>query len=219
MLASGTPPTGSNLYWCANNFAVMVWRDQMPGDGSAVTLTTASMAAAGSSSPSYPDNGAGTACFNKPVFGGYFCLYGNMYWINPAGPSVAYFGQPVASGADAGGNAITNSWNRSTAPTPESASIDQTASNFTFFMPALDPAGGGPLVIQGVVYSHRRACAAYGSAKPFRHRSDCQCAGHRHDALFGDLERQFAISVVHDLDQSDSAIFITTEHRQPDGVV
>ena len=31
LTVSGTPPQGSNIYWCENNFAVMVWRDQMPG--------------------------------------------------------------------------------------------------------------------------------------------------------------------------------------------
>jgi hypothetical protein len=36
------------------------------------------------------------------------------------------------------------------APTPESASIDQTQANLTFYMVGYDPAGTGPLVIQGV---------------------------------------------------------------------
>lgn len=150
VLASGTPPTGTGVYWCENNFTVMVWRDQAPTDGSSVTITAANMTALGSSAPSYPDNGAGTGCFTKAVYGGYFCLYGNLYWVNPAGPSVAYFGQPVASGADASGTPIANSWTRTYAPTPEAASIDQTANNLTFYLPAQDPAGGGPVVVQGV---------------------------------------------------------------------
>jgi hypothetical protein len=149
LTVSGTPPTGS-VYWCENNFAVLAWRDQTPTDGSTVTLTAASMAALGSSYPAYPDNGAGTACFNKLVYGGYFCLYGNLYWVNPVGPVVAYYGQPEAAGADGSGTPIANSWTRVTAPTPESASIDQTQTQLTFYMIGHDPAGTSPLVIQGV---------------------------------------------------------------------
>jgi len=149
LTVSGTPPTG-NVYWCENNFAVMVWRDQAPTDGSAVTLTAASINVMLSSYPSYPDNGAGTACFSKLVYGGYFCLFGNLYWVNPTGPVVAYYGRPQAAGVDGGGTPIANSWAVTGAPTPESASIDQTQNQLTFYMVSTDPAGGGPLVIQGV---------------------------------------------------------------------
>jgi hypothetical protein len=150
VLASGTPPTGSSIYWCENNFTLMVWRDQPPTDGSTVTLTAAVLNAAGSGAPLYPDNGAGTACFNQLVYGGYFCLYGNLYWINPAGPVVAYYGVPEGSGLDGSGNPIANSWVRTQAPLPESASIDQTHANLTFYMISNDAARTSPLVIQGV---------------------------------------------------------------------
>jgi len=150
VLASGsTPPTGT-VYWCENNFTVMVWRAQAPTDGSTVTLTAAALYALGSAPPNYPDFGAGTACFNQPIYGGYFCLYGNLYWVNPVGPVVAYYGQPAGAGVDGSGIPIANSWTRAIAPTPESASIDQTQANFTFYMVANDPAGTSPLVIQGV---------------------------------------------------------------------
>jgi hypothetical protein len=150
LAAGSTPPTGTNIYWCENNFTLMVWRDQAPTDGSTVTLTAAVLNILGSYAPFYPDNGADTACFNKQVFGGYFCLYGNLYWVNPVGPVVAYYGQPAAAGVDGSGNPIANSWTRVTAPPPESASIDQTQTNFTFYMVGTDPAGASPLVIQGV---------------------------------------------------------------------
>ena len=150
VLASGTPPTGSNIYWCADNFAIMVWRDQAPTDGSTVTLTAAKLNALGSYFPSYPDSGAGTACFNKLVYGGYFCLYGGLYWINPTGPSVAYYGSPEGPGKDGSGTPITNSWTTAYAPVRETAGIDQTATDFTFYMISYDPGGAGPLVIQGV---------------------------------------------------------------------
>ena len=149
LTVSGTPPSG-NVYWCENNFAVVVWRDQPPTDSSTVTLTAASMNTMSSSYPAYPDNGAGTACFNKLVSGGYFCLFGNLYWINPVGPVVVYYGQPEAAGVDGSGNPITNSWVRTTAPMPESASIDQTQNQLTFYMVSHDPASTSPLVIQGV---------------------------------------------------------------------
>jgi hypothetical protein len=149
LTVAGTPPTGS-VYWCENNFTVLVWRDQPPTDGSTVTLTSAILNALGSPPPAYPDNGAGTACFNTLVYGGYFCLYGNLYWVNPVGPVVAYYGQPFGAGADASGTPITNSWSRVTAPPPESASIDQTQPNLTFYMLSYDPAGTTPLVIRGV---------------------------------------------------------------------
>src|ERR1019366_805846 len=129
LAAGSTPPAGSNIYWCENNFTVLVWRDQAPTDGSTVTLTSAVLNALGSPPPSYPDNGAGTACFNQLVYGGYFCMYGSLYWVNPVGPVVAYYGQPAAAGVDGSGTPIANSWTRATAPTPESASIDQTQSN------------------------------------------------------------------------------------------
>jgi hypothetical protein len=151
VLASGSiPPTGTNIYWCENNFTLMVWRDQAPTDGSTVTLTAAVLNALGSYAPFYPDNGAGTACFSKLVYGGYFCLFGNLYWVNPVGPVVAYYGQPAAAGVDGSGNPIANSWTRVTAPPPESACIDQTQTNLTFYMVGTDPAGASPLVIQGV---------------------------------------------------------------------
>lgn len=149
LTVAGTPPTGS-VHWCANNFAVLAWRDQAPTDGSTVSLTAASMNSMSSGYPGYPDNGAGTACFSKLVYGGYFCLFGGLYWINPVGPAVAYYGQPQAAGVNASGTAITNTWTVTGAPTPESASIDQTQSNLTFYMVSYDPAGGGPLVIQGL---------------------------------------------------------------------
>jgi hypothetical protein len=151
VLAPGSaPPTGSAIYWCENNFTVMVWRDKPPTDGSVVTLTAAVLNALGSYAPAYPDNGAGTGCFNQLVYGGYFCLYGNLYWINPTGPVVAYYGQPEAAGQDGSGNPIANSWARTTAPPGESASIDQTQANLTFYMISYDPPHTSPLVIQGV---------------------------------------------------------------------
>jgi len=149
LTVSGTPPSG-NVYWCANNFAILAWRDQMPTDGSTVTLTAASMNAMQSGYPAYPDNGAGTACFSTLVYGGYFCLFGNLYWVNPTGPAVAYYGRPQAAGVNGSGTPITNSWTTTGAPTPESASIDQTQSQMTFYMVSYDPGGTGPLVIQGV---------------------------------------------------------------------
>jgi hypothetical protein len=149
LTVAGTPPAG-NVYWCENNFAIVVWRAQAPTDGSTVTLTAASMHVMSSGYPGYPDNGAGTACFSKLVYGGYFCLFGNLYWINPVGPVVAYYGQPEAAGVNGSGTPIANSWTRTTAPTPESASIDQTQSQLTFYMMANDPAGSSPLVIQGL---------------------------------------------------------------------
>jgi hypothetical protein len=149
LTVSGTPPSGS-VYWCENNFAIVAWRDQMPADGSTVTQTAASMNVMSSGYPAYPDNVAGTACFSKLVYGGYFCLFGNLYWVNPSGPVVAYYGQPQAAGVDGGGTPIANSWVRATAPTPESASLDQTQNQLTFYMVSTDPAGASPLVIQGV---------------------------------------------------------------------
>jgi hypothetical protein len=149
LTVSGTPPEG-NVYWCENNFAIMVWRDQAPTDGSTVALTSAVLNALGSYAPNYPDNGAGTACFSKLVYGGYFCLFGNLYWVDPTGPTVAYYGQPAGAGVDGSGTPIANSWTYVTAPTPESASIDQTQNQLTFYMVSYDPAGAGPLVIQAV---------------------------------------------------------------------
>jgi len=160
--ASGsTPPTGS-VYWCEQNFAVMIWRATAPTDGSTVTLSASSTTAYGSYIPGIPDNGAGTACFNTLVYGGYFCLWGHMYWINPSTspPTVAYWGQPVSSDNGSGTAALANSWFRTTAG---SANIDQTKSNFTFNLVASDNCwyvGGacsatdtktsGPLVVQVV---------------------------------------------------------------------
>jgi hypothetical protein len=148
LTVAGTPPAG-NVYWCENNFAIVVWRAQAPTDSSTVTLTAASMNVMSSGYPTYPDNGAGTACFSKLVYGGYFCLFGNLYWINPVGPVVAYYGRPQAAGVNGSGTPITNTWAVTGAPTPESASIDQTQANLTFYMVSYDPAGTGPLVIQG----------------------------------------------------------------------
>lgn len=151
VLAPGSaPPTGSSIYWCENNFGVMIWRDQAPTDGSTVTLTAATLNASGSSSASYPDNGAGEACLNHLVDGGYFCMFGNLSWINPNGPTVVYFGQPQGNAKDGSGVNITNAWGLAQAPMPEAASIDQTQSNLTFYMVASDPANTTPLVIRGV---------------------------------------------------------------------
>jgi len=155
LTVSGTPPVG-NVHWCANNFAVLVWRDQAPTDGSVVTLTRASMAVVESSIPTYPDNGAGTACYNTPVSNGsgqngYFCMYGGLYWIDPTAPDHdAYYGYGSSGGTDRSATPITNTWNGFGFPLGESADLDQTKSVFTFYSVALDPAGGGPLVIQGV---------------------------------------------------------------------
>jgi hypothetical protein len=149
LTVSGTPPAGS-VYWCANNFAVLVWRDAAPTDGSTVTLTAANMAAVESSSPTYPDNGAGTPCFDKQVQGGWFCLYGGLSWINSTTGATAYYGYMGSSGQNANGTPIANTWYGIGLPSGESSDIDQTQSVFTFYGVAVDPAGGGPLVIQGV---------------------------------------------------------------------
>ena len=150
LTVSGSPPSGA-VYWCADNFAIMVWRDQAPTDGSTVTLTAAKLNASGSYFPGYPDNGGGTACFNTLAYGGYWCMYGGLYWVNPTGPSVAYYGNPQGPGKDGSGTPITNSWNNVNAPIQETAGIDQTApTNLTFYMIGTDPGGAGPLVIQGV---------------------------------------------------------------------
>jgi len=149
LTVSGTPPAG-NVNWCADNFAVMVWRNQAPTDGSVVTLTGASMAAVESTAPTYPDNGAGTGCFNQLVDGGFFCLFGGLYWINPTTGSSAYYGYMVAYANNQSGNPITNPWQAiGIIPSGESADIDQTQNVLTFYSVALDPSGEGPLVIQG----------------------------------------------------------------------
>ncbi|MGA2132407.1 MAG: hypothetical protein ABSH50_08950 [Bryobacteraceae bacterium] len=146
LLVAGTPPTGNNLYWCANNFAIMVRRHQAPTDGSTAYLQYAEMAAVESTSPTYPDNGAGTACFNKLVAGGFFCLYGGLYWINPANGTSVYYGYMIAPSSR-----VANPWGTiGTIPAGESAVIDQTQDNFTFYNIGFDPAGGGPLVVRGV---------------------------------------------------------------------
>lgn len=142
---SGAPPVGANLYWCANNFAVMVRRHQAPTDSSTVSLQYAGMAAVESTSPSYPDNGTSTACFNKLVQGGFFCLYGGLYWIDPAAAHSVYYGYMLAAS-----DGVTNAWrNIGVIPSGESAMIDQTASDFTFYAIGADPSGGGPLVVRG----------------------------------------------------------------------
>ena len=67
-----------------------------------------------------------------------------------ASPSVVYYGEPKGVGQYPGGTNIANSWTV-TGPAPgNSAGIDQTQSNLTFYMVGMDPAGTGPLVIQGV---------------------------------------------------------------------
>ena len=146
LLVSGEPPSGENLYWCANNFAVMVRRHQAPSDDSTAYLQYAEMSAVESTSPTYPDNGAGTACFNKLVNDGFFCLYGGLYWINPTTGSSIYYGYMIGAGNGAG-----NPWKTiGIIPAGESAVIDQTQEQLTFYNIAFDPAGGGPLVIRGV---------------------------------------------------------------------
>lgn len=144
LIVSGTPPSGS-AYWCEDNFTLLVWRAQPPGDSSTVTLTGAILNVLGSAGPSYPDDGAGTDCFNTEVYGGFFCLYGSLYWINPTDPTVVWYGIPYTSS-----DSIENSWTGASVPTAESASIDQTQSNLTFYTIGGDPAGTSPLVIQGV---------------------------------------------------------------------
>jgi hypothetical protein len=147
LTVSGSP-AGGTMYWCADNFALMVWRNSP--DTRTVAITGAVLNAMGSYSPSFPDNGTGTACFNKQIYGGWFCLFGGMYWVNPSGPDVVYYGEPEAAGQYPVGTNISNSWKDTSPAQGNSASIDQTQSNFTFYMVGMDPAGAGPLVIQGV---------------------------------------------------------------------
>ena len=77
-------------------------------------------------------------------------MYGNLYWVNPVGPVVAYYGQPEAAGVDGSGEGHRQFLFSASAPAPESGSIDQTKSQLTFYMIGLDPAKASPLVIQGV---------------------------------------------------------------------
>src|SRR5579862_6641718 len=141
---SPAPPAGAN-WWCALNFTVMVWRDGAP-DSSTVTLTGASMAVLESFQDSYPDNGGGTACLNTPVQGGFFCLFGGLYWINPATGSAVYYGYMEALNPG-----ITNTWNNiGMLPVGETANIDESQSALTFYFTSTGPSSAGPLVIQGV---------------------------------------------------------------------
>ena len=141
---SPTPPSG-NLYWCENNFAVMVWRANTPiTDGSTVTLTGANLSVLESYNVGLSDNGAGTACFNSLVQGGYFCQFGALYWINPVTGDVVYYGQVTAPPF-----AGTNAW-KNTTYGGESASIDQTQTNFTMYALSQDPNGAGPLILRAV---------------------------------------------------------------------
>jgi hypothetical protein len=55
-----------------------------------------------------------------------------------------------SSGQNANGTPIANPWKGIPFPDGETADIDQTQSVFTFYGVSQDPAGGGPLVIQGV---------------------------------------------------------------------
>ena len=173
LTVSGAPPPG-NVYWCANNFAIIVWRDQAPTDGSTVTLTTANMAVLESTAPTYPDNGASTPCFNKPVNNGWFCMYGGLYWINSTTGSDVYYGYMVAGAKDSSGNYIANPWNGvGQIPAGETADIDQTQTNLTFYTVSMDPSGAGPLVIQGVF----NPSSISQPASPYGNGSQIQNAG------------------------------------------
>ena len=77
-------------------------------------------------------------------------MFGGLYWINPDSGATAYYGYTGSSGKDGNGTPITNSWNGQAFPSGESADIDQTQAVLTFYGVALDPAGSGPLVIQGI---------------------------------------------------------------------
>ena len=150
LTVSDTPITGQ-VYWCEDNFAVMVWRDQAPTDSSTVTLTAASMAAVESTSPTYPDNGADGACFVKQVQGGYFCMYGGLYWINPTTGNSAYYGYMYVPSNNELGQPITNPWHTiGIIPGSESANIDQTQNVLTFYVASTDATSATPVVVQGI---------------------------------------------------------------------
>ncbi len=147
MTVSPTPPSGP-VYWCELNFAVIIWRDQAPTDGSTVTLTGANMSVIESYGDTYPDNGDGPGCFDRLVDGGYFCLYGGMYWIDPTSGAAVYYGYP-SSYTGATGSLTTNAWKGiASVPGGEAADIDQTQDVLTAYSVSTDPAGGGPLIIQ-----------------------------------------------------------------------
>ena len=149
LTVSGTPPDG-NVYWCANNFAVMVWRDQAPTDGSTVTLTAASMAAVESRLPPIR-----ITARVRLVSTSRLTAAGSVFMAASTGSihhgSTAYYGYMVASGRNGSGNSdresVANGMVRSRR---RDAEIDQTQANLTFYTVAQDPNGGGPLVIQGV---------------------------------------------------------------------
>ena len=141
-------PPASGLYsWCADNFALMIWRPMAPTDGSTVTLTGAKINYETSFSPQVPDNGAVTACYNSLVYGGYYCLWGSqaMFWINPTTGAIVDYGQ-----LQGGGSGVTDSWQGAAGIFGENPVIDQTAPNLTWYMVAKDPALTTPLVIRGV---------------------------------------------------------------------
>jgi len=154
IVLSGTPPTGS-VYWCENNFAVMLWRDVLPTDGSTVSLQASKMSVMESQAPFYPDYGASTACYNTMVSNGsgsngFWCLYGGIYWIDPTNPANdAYYGHAGSGGGD-NGTPITNTWQGIGFPSGESADIDETQSTLTFYGISQDPRSHDALVIQGV---------------------------------------------------------------------
>ena len=208
LVVSGTPPDGQDLYWCANNFAVMVRRHQPPTDDSAVYLQHAAMAAVESTSPAYPDNGAGTACFNKLVEDGFFCLYGGLYWVNPATGASAYYGYAGSSGQDGSGQPIANPWRGIPFPDGESADIDQTQSVFTFYGVSQDPSGGGPLVIQGMF----NPPAITQSATPYGNGSQIQNAG-----VTGAYSLLRKVQQRPDIHQSDAAENRAPERAATDG--
>ena len=147
MTVSGSPPSGQ-VYWCADNFSVMVWRNVAPADGSTVSITGASMGVIESFSPTYPDNGSDAGCLNAGVQNGFWCMYGGLYWISPANGSSAFYGYAISPNSDLG--AVTNPWKTiGIIPAGEAADIDQTQSTLTFYTVSTDPSNGGPLVIQG----------------------------------------------------------------------
>jgi hypothetical protein len=145
IVVTGTPPAGS-VYWCADNFAIMVWRDV--ADSATVTLTGATMAAVESNPPGNTDDGSGNACYNTAISGGWYCIYGGMEWINPSTTpaTTAYFGDVQVNAWN-----VSNPFGGISAPGGQSGDIDQTQSALTFYMVGIGLSGhNGVLVIQAV---------------------------------------------------------------------
>jgi hypothetical protein len=151
-----TLKSGGTYYYCEHNTVVMIRRDS--ADNNTLYLQKIYLWAITHSMLGIPTTGDFTAFYNTPVNGGYFGVFGGLFWVNPSTvpAQTAWLGQPLLGVKPSSSG--SESWGYQGACPGVMGTWDQTQSVPTWYCTAIDN-NNKPIIVRGQYYGPTTAPA------------------------------------------------------------